>query len=266
MRAFLRAVLMIPKPSVNPRAALLVGALVASPALAQTAPVKTFDLEQVMLSPGGQHSLLLSTGDTLAKGDLRLSLAAQYQRNPLVFVRSDVRQGAVIGRRLSSHLGVAYGLTDDVELALQLPVILSQKGDDLSSQGIAPISGTVLGAPVLQGRFVLARQSPTSLGDIGLNLGLALPLGSNSGLSQDPGAGLAFNAGVGFGHDFGSLFRVGTEVGAVVRRRERLSNYSPRDHRPGGQLRHAGRHRQHAGRWAARRGDCAARWWRSRRR
>jgi len=228
MRAFLRAVLMIPKPSVNPRAALLVGALVASPALAQTAPVKTFDLEQVALSPGGQHSLLLSTGDTLAPGDLRLSLAAQYQRNPLVFVRSDVRQGAVIGRRLSSHLGVAYGLTDDVELALQLPVILTQAGDDLSSQGISPVSGTVLGAPLLQGRFVLARQSPSALGDIGLNLALSLPFGSSNGLSQDPGAGLAFNAGVGFGHDFGSLLRVGAEAGAVVRRRERLSDYTPR--------------------------------------
>ena len=59
----------------------------AAPALAQTAPVKTFDLEQVALSPGGQHSLLLSTGDILAKGALRLSLAAQYQRDPLVFVR-----------------------------------------------------------------------------------------------------------------------------------------------------------------------------------
>jgi outer membrane protein OmpA-like peptidoglycan-associated protein len=228
MRVSLRAVLKIPKPSVNPRAALVVGALVASPALAQTAPVKTFDIEQVALSPGGQHSLLLSTGDTLGQGELRLSLAAQYQRNPLVLVESEERQGAVIGRRFSSHLGVAYGLSDSVELALQLPVILAQKGDDLSARGISPVSGTVMGAPVLQGRFVLARQSPTSLGDIGLNLGLALPLGSTTGLSQDPGAGLAFNAGAGFGRDVGSLFRLGAEVGAVVRRRERLSNYTPR--------------------------------------
>jgi outer membrane protein OmpA-like peptidoglycan-associated protein len=228
MQAFLRAVLMIPKPSVSPRAVLVASAIFASPALAQTAPVKTFDLEQVSLSPGGQHSLLLSTGDILAKGELRLSLAAQYQRNPLVFVRSDVRQGAVIGRRFSSHLGVAYGLTDDVELALQLPVILTQKGDNLTSEGISPVSGTVLGAPLLQGRFVLARQSPTALGDIGLNLALSLPIGSSSGLSQDPGAGIAFNAGLGFGHDFGSLIRLGAEAGAVVRRRERLSNYTPR--------------------------------------
>ena len=227
MRAFLRAVLMIPKPFVRPRAALLIGALAATPALAQTTPVKTFDLEQVALSPGGQHSLLLSTGDTLAKGDLRLLVAAQYQRNPLVFVRNDVRQGAVIGRRFSGHLGAAYGLSDDIELALQLPVILKQKGDDLSSEGIAPVSGTVLGAPLLQGRFVLARQSPTALGDIGLNLGLSLPIGSSAGLAQDPGPGLAFNASLGFGHEFGSLLRLGAEAGAVVRRRERLSSYFP---------------------------------------
>jgi outer membrane protein OmpA-like peptidoglycan-associated protein len=220
---------MIPKSLFgNPRAALLCGVLAGAPVLAQTAPIKSFDLERVTLSPGGQHSLLLSTGDTLAMGELRLSLAAQYQRDPLVFMRGGERQGSVISRRLSSHLGVAYGLTDGVELALQLPVILSQVGDDLSSLGIAPVARAGLGAPALQGRFVLMRQSPTSLGDLGLNLGLTLPLGSSSGLAQDPGMGLAANASVGFGHDFGSLLRVGTEVGAVLRKRERLSDLAPR--------------------------------------
>jgi len=227
MRTTLRAVLLLPKPFLHPRTALLVGALVTSPALAQTAPVKTFDIEQVSLSPGGQHSLLLSTGDILDKGNLRLSLAAQYQQDPLVFVVGGVRQGAVIGPRLSSHLAAAYGLTDNVELALQLPVVLTQGGDDLSSQGIAPVSGTVLGAPVLQGRFVLARQSPSALVDVGLNLSLALPLGGSTGLARDPGAGLAFNAGAGFGRDFGSLLRVGAEVSAVVRQRNLLSTYKP---------------------------------------
>jgi outer membrane protein OmpA-like peptidoglycan-associated protein len=218
---------MSPTLPLNPRTALLFGALVASPALAQT-PVKTFDLEQVTLSPGGQHSLVLTTGDVLEKGQLRLFLAAQYQHKPLVFVRNEEIQGAVVGRRWSGHLGVAYGLTDSVELALQLPVILSQAGDDLSAQGIAPVAGTVLGAPVLQGRFVLARQSASAVGDIGLNLGLSLPLGSSTGLTQDPGAGLAFNPGIGFGHNFGSLLRVGAEVGAVIRQSERLSSYSNR--------------------------------------
>ena len=225
MRTTLRAVLLLPQPLLHPRTALLVGALVAAPALAQTAPVKTFDIEQVALSPGGQHSLLLSTGDILDKGNLRLSLAAQYQHDPLVFVVGGVRQGAVIGPRLSSHLAAAYGLTDNVELALQLPVVLTQGGDDLSSHGIAPVSGTVLGAPVLQGRFVLARQSPSALADVGLNLGLALPLGGGSGLARDPGAGLAFNAGAGFGRNLGSLLRLGAEVNAVVRQRNLLSTY-----------------------------------------
>lgn len=198
----------------------------AAPALAQTASVKTFDLEQVTLSPGGQHSLLLSTGDILAKGGLRLSLAAQYQRNPLVLVRNDLRQGAVIRRRLSSHLGIAYGLTERVELALQLPVILSQAGDDLSSQGIEPLAGTVLGAPVLQGRWVLMRQASSAPADLGLNLALALPFGSSSGFARAPGAGLAFSTSAGFGRDFGSWVRLGAEVGAVIRKRERLSTFA----------------------------------------
>lgn len=199
----------------------------AAPALAQTASVKTFDLEQVTLSPGGQHSLLLSTGDVLAKGELRLSLAAQYQRDPLVLMRNGLRQGAVIRRRLSSHLGIAYGLSERVELALQLPVILAQAGDDLSSQGIAPVAGTVLGAPVLQSRWVLMRQASSAPADLGLNLALALPFGSSSGFARDPGAGLAFSTSAGFGRDFGSRVRLGTEVGAVIRKRERLSTFAP---------------------------------------
>ena len=75
---------------------------------------------------------------------------------------------------------------------------------------------------------MLARQSASALGDVGLNLALSLPFGGKSGLAQDPGPGLAFNAGAGFGHDFGSLLRLGAEVSAVVRGSDRLSTYSPR--------------------------------------
>ena len=158
---------------------------------------------------------------------MRLSLAAQYQRNPLVFIRSDERQGAVIGRRFSSHLGIAYGLTDNLELALQLPVILSQRVMIWPPRD-RPVSGTVLGTPLLQGQLVLARQSPSALGDIGLNLGSVAARREQHGLSQDPGPGWPLNAGVGFGHDFGSLLpdRAPRRAGGPSAR-EAL-NYTPR--------------------------------------
>jgi outer membrane protein OmpA-like peptidoglycan-associated protein len=215
---------------VNLRIAFLVGALAASPASAQSSTVKTFDLEQVMLTPGGQHSLLLSTGDTLSQGNLRLFLAAQYQHDPLVLMVEGQRQGSVVGHRIGSYLGVAYGINDSIEVALQVPVILRQWGDLSSFPDFAPVAGTAFGSPMLQGRFVLARQSASALGDVGLNLGGALPFGSSSGLAHDPGAGLSLNASVGVGRDVdvGTRLRVGGEAGVVVRQSERLSSYSQR--------------------------------------
>ncbi len=205
--------------------AALVCALVAQTALAQTS-VRSFDLERLTLNPGAAQSLLLHTGENLNHGQLRLSLALQYQKDPLVYFVDGQRVGAVVGSRISTHLGLAYGITDSIELALQLPVVLSQSGDDLSGQGVAPISGAGLGAPSIQGSFVLLSQAQGSPLDLGLVAGLTLPVGSNSGLARDPGTGLSFLPKLGLGRSFGSMIRIGAEVGAVIRQSGVLSSFA----------------------------------------
>lgn len=202
--------------------ALALGAL---PSVAQS-PVPSFDLDRV-LSPDPGSALVLGTGDGLRAGTLRLSLTGQYQHQPLVYRLDDARVGAVISARVSGHLGVAYAVLDQLELGLQVPVVLWQGGDDLSRQGVAPVTPTVLGAPVLQARGTLLRQSNGSPVDLGITLGVSLPFGSEAGLTKDPGLGFALLPRLGVAHRFGSFVRVGGELGAVVRGQQLLSPFSP---------------------------------------
>lgn len=201
--------------------------LLASGALAQTA-VKPFDLERFSLNPGAEGSLLLGTGKTLPGQSLRLSLTFQYQHDPLVYFVDGQRMGAVVGSRLTAHLAASYGITDWFELGFQLPIVVTQSGDDLTGQGIARVQSTGLGAPIVQGQFSFLRQSNGAPLDLGLVLGVSLPLGSAAGLSRDPGAGFAFLPGLGVGHSFGRTIRLGAQFGAVVRGADILTAHTPR--------------------------------------
>ncbi len=191
----------------------------------QTA-VHSFDLERLSFSPGAQQSLLLDTGKALSKGSLRLSLAAQYQHDPLVYFVDGKRVGSVVESRFSAHLGFAVGVARWLELGLQLPVVLSQTGEDLSAAGIAKVTGTVMGAPLVRAQFSILHQSRGAPVDLGLALGVTLPIGSASGLSKDPGAGFSVLPTVGVGHSFGSTLRLGGELGAVIRETDLLSTYA----------------------------------------
>jgi OOP family OmpA-OmpF porin len=199
------------------------------PALAQTgvpAALPHFDLDRLSLNPDGQDSLILETGRTSPPGALRLLTALQYQRDPLVLDVNGQRVGALVGSRLTGYVSAAYGLTDSIELAAQLPIILTQGGDSLTAEGLAPASRSALGAPLVQGAFSLLREDRGQPLDLGLVAGLTLPLGSDSAFTRDPGAGASFVPRIGGGHSLGSMFRLGVELGAVVRGSQVLSPYS----------------------------------------
>ena len=51
--------------------------------------------------------------------------------------------------------------------------------------------------------------------DLGLHLGAALPLGSKAALTRDEG--FTFSPRLGLGKQLGGTFRVGADVGALVR-------------------------------------------------
>ncbi|HEX4621847.1 MAG TPA: thrombospondin type 3 repeat-containing protein, partial [Myxococcaceae bacterium] len=199
------------------------------PALAQTgapAALQHFDLDRLSLNPDGQDSLILDTGGTLPPSALRLLTALQYQRDPLVFDVNGQRVGAMVGYRLTGYVGAAYGLTENIELALQVPIVLDQGGDTLTAEGLSPATRSALGAPMVQGAFSLLREDRGAPLDLGIATGLTLPLGSDGAFTRDPGAGLSFVPRVGAGHSLSSLFRLGVEVGAVVRGTQVLSPYA----------------------------------------
>lgn len=203
----------------------LTAALVSPLAGAQTT-IPAFELERLTPNLTSPHSVALSTGDTLELGGLRVSLLGHYEHDALVFYRGRERLGAAVAGRFTTVLGASYGLLDWLEVGLQLPIVISQWGDDLSSVGISPVPRTVLGAPVLHGALALAREREGAMVDLSVSLGVSLPVGSADGLTLDPGSGVALAPRLGAGRTFGGFLRVGAELGAVIRGTQRLSRFS----------------------------------------
>jgi len=175
-----------------------------------------FELERFTFNPGSRETMTMGSGDLLDARRLKLSLAGHYAHRPLVFTIDDRDSGAVVASRVTAHLVAAYGVFDWLEVGLQLPVVAFQTGDDLTAQGIAPVASAGLGAPLLQGRVAFLRQDRQQPLDLGLTLGLTLPLGAAQALTKDPGLGLAFVPRLGAGYSFGPV-RAGAELGAVLR-------------------------------------------------
>jgi outer membrane protein OmpA-like peptidoglycan-associated protein len=209
----------------NLRALLCAGVLTSVPALAQTT-LPSFDLEHLQPDPGSPNSPVVSSGDGLTRGTLRVSLLADYEHDPLVYFKDGQRVGAIIGSRFTAHLGAAYAIFDWFELGLQLPFVLAQGGDDLTTSGFAPVSSTAMGAPVLQTRFTVLREAAGRPIDLAVTLGMGLPLGSGSALARDARSGVTFIPRVGAARTFGGLVRVGAEVGFSLRAKQTLSPFA----------------------------------------
>lgn len=199
--------------------ALLIASLLPAAAFASS----SFNLDRLTLNPGGE-SLVLDSGDGLQAGHLRATLATQYQHDPLVYREGNTTVGALVGYRFSAHLAAAYGVTDWFEAGLELPLILTQGGDDIL--GSNPVQATAVGAPRLQGRFTFLREASGAPVDFGLTLGVSLPLGAENALTRDPGMGFGFTPRLAGGKKIGSLVRLGLEAGATLREEAVLSPFS----------------------------------------
>lgn len=184
------------------------------------------ELERLSLNSGARETWLAQTGDGLEAMRLRVSLLGHYEHRPLVLTADGAEVGAAVSGRWTMHLVAAFGIHKFIEAGLQLPVVLSQSGDDLSAYSVAPVTPTALGAPWLSVRSTFLRQSEGLPMDLALSLHLSLPLGSASALTRDPGVGLAFAPKLGLGRAFGAV-RVGAEVGALIRGTETLSPTNP---------------------------------------
>ena len=188
--------------------------LLASTALAQPEGLPKFELERLELNPNGRGSLVMGTGELLPTGGFRLSLLGHYQKDPLVLYADRSPVGSVVGDRAMAHLLVAWAPLRWLELGLHVPLVVWQRGDDLTSQGLGAPASTGLSTPSVQARVGLLSQRREAPVDLAVELGVGLPVGSVETLSRDDT--FRFSPRVMVGRRFG-LLRAGVEAGALVR-------------------------------------------------
>ncbi|MCY1021495.1 OmpA family protein [Pyxidicoccus sp. MSG2] len=186
----------------------------ASSVQAQAQRIPSIELERLQLNPAAKDSLVLSTGDLLDKGQYRLALTAHYENEPLVLLERDERQGVIVSDRVTVHLSGAYAVTDWLELGAQVPIV-TQWGPDTSVLGVATPETAGLGTPWLQGRAGIFSEADEGPLDLAVHLGVALPVGNSEVLTKDDG--FVFSPRVGLGKALGGTWRVGADVGALVR-------------------------------------------------
>ncbi len=216
-----RACLKRPSPSLA-RLLLIATALTGASALAQPAGLPKIELERLTLNPSGQGSLLLGTGELLPGGGYRLSLLGHYENDPLVVYRGDEKLGSVVKHRVTAHLAAAYGLSDRLEVAVQVPVLLMQRGDDLTALGVGkPQEGLAMGTPYLSLRLGVLSQRDEEPVDLAVGVNMGLPLGSDMALARE--SSLSAVPSVMVGRSFG-LLRAAVDAGVSLRPSATFSN------------------------------------------
>ncbi|WP_343211110.1 OmpA family protein [Archangium violaceum] len=196
------------------RSSTIATLLLASSALAQPSGLPSFELERLELNPNGRGSLLMGTGELLPQGGFRVSLAGQYENEPLVMYRDGNRLGSVVSDRVTAHLLAAWAPMHWLELGVQLPLVAWQRGDDLGAQGVTAPGRTGLATPSAHVRLGLLAQRREAPVDLALELGVGLPVGSVDTLSRD--SIVRISPKLMLGRNFGAL-RVGVEAGALIR-------------------------------------------------
>ncbi|MCL2178032.1 MAG: OmpA family protein [Proteobacteria bacterium] len=190
------------------------------------APVKPFELELLTLNPGARSNLLLSTGDLLPERSFRVSLVGHYESQPLAVYdeRDDTKLGYIVDARTSGHVTMAISVARWLEIGAQVPYVFSQTGDDPVKTHFQAVGKRGLGTPYFQFRFGIMSEYYGDAVDLGLHLGAALPLGSEKALTRDLDYG--FNPRIGVGRSLGAYFRLGAEVGALFRTKQKLADTS----------------------------------------
>ena len=88
------------------------------------------DLERFHPAPTPWSGLANGSSDLLAPGDWVLGLHLAYSKNPLLLRRDGQRSSSGIANRFGLEVHTAVGIFDWMELALSLPFVLQQDGND----------------------------------------------------------------------------------------------------------------------------------------
>ncbi len=153
---------------------------------AQPQRLPAFEMERLSLNPSATGSLLLGTGELLPDGAYRLALTGHYENNPLVLVQDGQHLGAVVRYRATAHVSAAYGVQDKLEFGVQVPLLLRQRGDDLSARGlISPEGGPAMGTPMLTLRWKLLSERHEDPVDLSVGVQAGPELGRAEALARE---------------------------------------------------------------------------------
>jgi OOP family OmpA-OmpF porin len=209
-------------PSPITRWLLFGGVLMSAPASAQPEPesMPSFDLERLKLNPSGLGSWVMGTGELLPAGGYRVSLAGHYENQPLILYEDGSQLGVMVRHRITTVLSAAVGLWDRVELGAQLPLLLSQQGDDLTERGVpTPQSGPAPGTPLFTVRLRLLAERHKDPLDLAVGVNAGPAVGSASALARELSATPSFMLGRRFGP-----VRAALDAGILLRPKQILTD------------------------------------------
>jgi len=172
-------------------------------------------IERLQLDASAVGSLALGSGELLLPGQLRASAAFHFEKNPLMLLRDGQPYGSVVRERVTVHAAVAYALSERFEVSFQLPLVPSQRGDDLGVAGLASAATSGAAQPWAALRAGLWRVEDGWPVDVAAELGLALPLGGRALLGTH--AGLTFAPRLMASRRVGPMI-FSAEVGTLLRR------------------------------------------------
>jgi OOP family OmpA-OmpF porin len=208
------------------RLSLLAALVLSTSALAQPAGLPEFELERMEFNPSGAGSLVLGTGQLLRGGDMRVSLIGHYENKPLspelIDVESETgfRDVVLVSHRTTAHINGVYGVSDNLEVGLQLPVILSQEqGDVRNSPFGIPEGGVKIGTPIVNFNVGILDQSETLPVDLAAGVSVGFPIGSADAMARENS--LRAIPRIMVGRETEGL-RAGFELGAYLRPRVQI--------------------------------------------
>ncbi len=188
------------------RALLVSLSLLASTALAQIPPI---DIEHLRLDPSARGTMVTGNGQTLGSFQFRAGATLLYSKDHAT--RSFLPRSELVRDRFAMHVFGAFGITDWLELSVDLPVVLHQV-----VRSNQPVSTAGVGSPYLGLKVnVLDANRPVTL-SAGLKVGL--PIGSTATLASGP---IVFQPHVNVGRLFDS-FQLAGELGALIHETENL--------------------------------------------
>lgn len=183
---------------------------------AAQAALPSFDLDRLDLDAEGAGSLVLGGGELKPGGAFRVSLASQYERNPLL--AADQARGEVIGAvvrdRLAAHLGISYAIHRRFEADLSLRFVPWQTADAAIGTTVARPATVGFASPTLGAKVALLTVADGFPLDLALHALVSFPVGSGAALLSDDDFG--FTPRLVASYALSSVTCV-AEVGALLR-------------------------------------------------